>query len=391
MTLEEVLQHTLDHHPLLQARAHEVEAARGRLVTASLLPNPQWVMDTESPVARDDATRLSTRLTFTLPTGRKRRWRMAATEAGVARSQAALARETELLLAEAADAAIEVLYLQELATLQGELSQLAARTAEVVGGQFQGGTTPYTTTIKSRLDAAEIELARLDTRGRLEQARVRLNRAAGLAPAPLVSMRGELVVETIPSIRLERLLAEADDDVGRIWPNRGPPCSRVSGDIPKPVPRPGRTSTSARGCTTRWGSRTTGSGHAWPSIFPCSIGIKAGLRKTRRMIRTRCAMLDATEINTLSDVAAAYVELQAAQTQLDYHRTHVQPFVEQAEAAIRGTAADKVLAPGQISELMEQLARMRVEQLDLRYLHTRLRMRLELLLGRPLEDFQDAG
>ena len=56
-------------------------------------------------------------------------------------SQAALALETELLLAEAADAAIEVIYLQELAVLQGELSQLAAKTAEVLEGQFQGGTT----------------------------------------------------------------------------------------------------------------------------------------------------------------------------------------------------------------------------------------------------------
>jgi hypothetical protein len=76
--------------------------------------------------------------------------------------------------------------------------------------------------------------------------------------------------------------------------------------------------------------------------------------------------------------------------QLDYLRTHVQPLVEQAESTIRGTTADKVLAPGQISELMEQLARMRVEELDLRYLHARLRMRLELLLGCPLEDLQDA-
>ena len=92
-----------------------------------LLPNPQLVMDTESPVERNGATTLTSRVTFTLPTGGKRRWRMAAAEAAVARSQAAQARETELILAEAADAAIEVLYLQELAVLQGELSHLAAR------------------------------------------------------------------------------------------------------------------------------------------------------------------------------------------------------------------------------------------------------------------------
>ena len=165
MTLEEVLQHTLDCHPLLHARVHEVEAARGRLITAGLLSNPQWVMDSESPVDQSDATILSTRLTFALPTGRKRHWRMAAAEAGVARSQAALAYETELVLAEAADAADRGALPQELAQLQGELSQLAAKTAEVVEGQFQAGATPYVTAIKSRLDAAEMELARLATLG----------------------------------------------------------------------------------------------------------------------------------------------------------------------------------------------------------------------------------
>ncbi len=390
MTLEEVLEHTLDHHPLLHARTHEVEAARGRLVTASLLPNPQWVMDTESPVDGDDATRLSTRLTFTLPTGRKRRWRMAAAEAGVTRSQAALARETELLLAEAADAAIEVLYLQELATLQGALSQLAARTADVLGGQFQGGTTPYTTTIKSRLDAAQIELARLDTLGRLEQARVRLNRSAGLAPATLVSMRGELIVRAIPSIRLERLLAEAERSRPDLAESRATVLesqrrySQACAEARPDVDLGPRVHNSLGETDDRVGARLA-------IDLPLFDRNQGRIAENAAMIRTRRAMLDATEINTLSDVAAAYVELQAAQTQLDYHRAHVQPFVEQAEAAIRGTAADKVLAPGQISELMEQLARMRVEQLELRYVHTRLRMRLELLLGCPLEDFQDAG
>jgi hypothetical protein len=90
-------------------------------------------------------------------------------------------------------------------------------------------------------------------------------------------------------------------------------------------------------------------------------------------------------------VAAAYVELQDAQTRLDFHSLHVQPIVEQTEAAIRSADADKVLAPDQISELLEQVVRMRVEELELRYLHTRLRTRLEILLGCPLEDLHEAG
>jgi hypothetical protein len=37
---------------------------------------------------------------------------------------------------------------------------------------------------------------------------------------------------------------------------------------------------------------------------------------------------------------------------------------------------------------MEQLVKMRVEQLELRYLHMRLRTRLEILRGCALEDLQ---
>jgi cobalt-zinc-cadmium efflux system outer membrane protein len=390
MTLEEVLQHTLDHHPLLHARLHEVEAARGRLVTAGLLPNPQLVMSTASPVEGNGSTILTTRVDFTVPTGGKRRWRMAAAGADVVRSQATLARETELVLAEAADAAIEVLYLQELAVLQGELSQLAARTAEVLGGRFQAGTTQYATAIKSRLDAGEIELARLATRGRLEQARVRLNRAAGLSPAPLVPMRGELPVKAIPPLRLERLLAEAERSRPELAESRAAVVESQqrygqarAEAIPDLVLGP-RVRDTLGATGDRVGARVA-------VDLPLFDRNQGRIAESAAMIGTRCAMLDATEINSLSDVAAAYLELQAAQTQLDYYRTHVQPVVEQTEAVIRAVAPENVLAPGQVSELLEQLARTRVEQLDLRYLHARLRTRLEVLLGRPLEDLQEAG
>jgi cobalt-zinc-cadmium efflux system outer membrane protein len=390
MTLEEVLRHTVDHHPLLQARTFEVEAARGRLVTAGLLPNPQWVTDSESPVDRDGPTILSTRLTIAIPTGGKRRWRMAAAEAGISRSQAALARETELLLAEAADAANEVLYLQELARLQDDLSQLAAKTAEVVGGRFQAGATPYVATIESRLDAGEMELARLATCGRLEEARVRLNRAAGFSPASLARLRGELVVEPIPSLRLESLLAAAE--------RSRPDLSESRAAVLESQRRYAQARAEARPdvvfgprMQNELGEKGDRVGARMSVNLPLFDRNQGGIAESAAWVRTRCAMLDAMEINTLSDVAAAYVELQAAQTQLEYHRTHVRAIVVETESAIRGAAAETVLAPGQLSELMEQLARMRVEELNLRYNHTRLRMRLEILVGCPLENLPEAG
>lgn len=312
---------------------------------------------------------------------------MATREAGVSRSQAALARETELLLSEVTDAATEVLYLQELAALQGHLSELARRTAELVEGRFRGGTTSYTSRLRSQLDAAEIELGRLDSLGRLEQARVRLGRAAGLPPAPLVSLRGELVVKPIPAIPLELLLAEAARCRPELAESRAAllesqrrhslACAEARPDV---VFGP-RVHNELGQPDDRVGARLS-------VDVPLFDRNQGQIAETAADIRTRCAILDATEINTLNDVAEAFVQLQAAQRQLDYHRTHVKPLVEQTETAVSNAAAEKVLAPVQLSELMEQLVQMRLEQLELRYLHARLRLQLELLLGFPLESLQ---
>jgi hypothetical protein len=98
--------------------------------------------------------------------------------------------------------------------------------------------------------------------------------------------------------------------------------------------------------------------------------------------------VDVAELNTLGDVAAAYRELRAIQARLEYYQRHVAPVLEQTEATIRDASVEKVLDPGRTADLLQRLVKMRLEHLDLRYLHARLRTRLEILLGRPLEELQ---
>lgn len=389
LTIDEVLQHTLDNHPLLRARAYEVEAARGRLVTAGLLPNPQWVLDSESPVDQDDATVLTTRLTFSLPTSRKRQWRMAAAEAGIARSRAALARDTEKLLAEAADASIEVLYLQERMALQSDLSRLATKTADLVTGGFQSGAIAYPATIRSRLDAAEIELSRLTTQGDLEQAQVKLNQNAGFPPAPLRPMRGELVVELLPPIQIERVLAEAERCRPELAESRAALLeSQQLLGLARAEARPDVV--FGPRIQDDLGPRGDRMGARMAVDVPLFDRNQGRIAERAALIHTQCAMVDVTQINTISDVAATFLKLEDVQHRLTYHRTQVQPIVEQTEVAIRNAEVGKTLAPDRISELLEQLVRMRLEELELRFLHVRLRTRLEILLGCPLETLRDA-
>ena len=110
-----VLQYATQHHPLLRVRQDEIEAARAKIVTARLLPNPELTVDTldspsESGPARDqheaDVHFADWARRASCGPRRPRR--------GVCAAQLAMSRDTKLILAEAADAAVEVLYLQEL-------------------------------------------------------------------------------------------------------------------------------------------------------------------------------------------------------------------------------------------------------------------------------------
>ncbi len=390
MTVEEVMEHTLDHHPLLRARQQEVEAARARLITAGLLPNPQLVIDTESPVEDRGHTSMMTRVMFTIPTGCKRRLREAAAEAGIQRSRCALARETELILAEAADAAIEVLYLQELVTLETKLSELAAKVTEIEKGRFKGGALPYTTVARLELDAANLESARLAGVGRLELARIRLTRAVGLTPVHPVAVQGDLAVKPVPPVPLETLLAEAEKSRPELAESRAAVLENqrqlaLARAEARPDVAVGPRFQDVLGAT---GDELGGRIAVDLPLFDRKQG---RIAESAARLGTGLAMLDASEITTLSDVASAYAELKAVQLRLDYYDTHVEPVLQETEKTLLESPPEKTLDPGRTVGLLEQITKMRLEHLNLRYQHARLRTRLEIFLGRTLEELRESG
>ncbi len=157
-TIAGVLQYAIAHHPLLQIRQHEIEAARAKLVTAGLLPNPELTLDAGNLDDEAGPAVLNARLMFKLPIGPKREWRTAAAASGIRQSELGLSRETKVVLSEAADAAIEVLYLQELAGVYGQLSDLAGRVVEIQKERFQVAAVPYRNVVLTELSASNIEL-----------------------------------------------------------------------------------------------------------------------------------------------------------------------------------------------------------------------------------------
>ena len=91
--LDEVFNYTLDNHPVLRARHHEIDIQRGKLLAASLWTNPQLVLDTDAPVAGEDPTQLGGRLEFTIPTGGKRKAAQAVANAAIKRASFAVGRK----------------------------------------------------------------------------------------------------------------------------------------------------------------------------------------------------------------------------------------------------------------------------------------------------------
>jgi len=385
LQIDEVLQHALSRHPSLRAREHEVQIARAKLTTAGLLPNPQLVMDSESPVHESDPTDLTTRVTFTIPTGGKRRLGRAVACAGIRRAQLALGRETEAVLVEAADAAMEVLYLQELLALQGQLSELAAKEAEVQNARFKVMAGTFADKIEADFDAADIELERLEVAGQLKVARLRLARAMGLTSAELPQMAGAHVVVPIPDVPLDTILAAARTTRPELAEARAAVTesqreAALAYAQAKPDLEIGPRYQAALGEEgDQIGARLN-------LDLPLFNRNQGGISASHAQLRVNRAMLDVTELNSLNDVASAYLQLLSVRSRLQYYDQHVMPLIDRTEASVLRDLQQPGIDANQLSDLLQDFVKMRVSQLNLRYRYNQLLIRLELLLGCRLGD-----
>jgi cobalt-zinc-cadmium efflux system outer membrane protein len=380
----DVLQHALAHHPALRVRKYEVEAARARLISARLLPNPEFMLQTSSPTNSDDSSDLATRLMFTIPIGPKRAWRTAAAQSDIYKTQKALSVETKLILTEAAEAAVEVLYLQEQEQLYKQLKQFSDQAAALQQEQFKIAAVTYRDAVLAELTAFKMEMDRRNTEASLNQAKVRLARAMGLPDASPPLLQGRLTVETIAFCPLQSVLNRASQTspelaqaCGAIQENKqlhtlerwnalpdisigprvindlsGPPNDRVGGRIQVDVP-----------------------------IFDRNQG---NIAETAADVRISCAEYDLARVTTLGDVASLYQELQDVQSRAEYYQARIQPLIDQTQQSLQSAFESRQVTAAEFTKLVETLSRMKLIDLELRYAHHRLRTRLELLLECPI-------
>jgi cobalt-zinc-cadmium efflux system outer membrane protein len=383
-TIAGVLQYAIAHHPLLQIRQHEIEAARAKLITAGLLPNPELTLDAGNVDDEPGPAVLNARLMFKLPIGPKREWRTAAATSGIRESQLGLSRETKVVLTEAADAAIEVLYLQELVGVYGQLSDLAGRVVTIQKERFQAAAVPYRNVVLTELSASNIELARQAALERLGQAKVRLARAMGLPDGSPPPLAGRVGVEAVAFAPLPAVLARAR----RVAPELAQAQTAIQQNqeqlalekwkaVPDLSIGPHFRGDLGAPSDERVSARAV-------MDLPIFDRNQGHIAEQAADLETSCARRSLMEVTTLNDVAKAYVELENVQSRAEYYGRQIKPLLERTEVALRGAFEDRAVPAYELVDLLEYIARMRLHDVEVRYEHQRLRTQLEVLLECPL-------
>jgi len=119
-------------------------------------------------------------------------------------------------------------------------------------------------------------------------------------------------------------------------------------------------------------------------VLPIFDRNQGGIAESRAQINRAWAVLAETEVTSLGDIAALYTQLQAVQVRLQFLESEVLPVATRAETAIRRAYEAGDVSPVELSLQMQRLLQIHQEELQLRYLRSQLRMRIEMSLGYPL-------
>lgn len=386
-TLDQTLEYALANHPTLRARQQEVSAARAQLVTAGLLPNPNFVMDTRTPV-EGGSTDLSTRLVFTIPTGGKIKRRESVAQAAIVRASYQLSQETQQVLIEVARASLDVLYLQERLALRDGFVEVAESVVNVQRTRAEQGDISEQELLIAELDAARVEAARLNVVTRLEESRATLAQAVGLIEPRPIGMLGELPSDPLPSVPLETLLACARQVLPELSGSRAAvsqsqqEMALARAEAIPDVELGPRYRDSLGNSDDRVGAR-------FSMQLPIFDRNQGDIAQSRAQIHRARALLDAAENTTLSNLAALHAQLTVLDSRLEFFDERILPLADRLETMIRRAYESGDINAYEMSLQLQALNQVREDHLELRYLYSQLRVRLDLLLGDCLANLPD--
>jgi hypothetical protein len=100
--------------------------------------------------------------------------------------------------------------------------------------------------------------------------------------------------------------------------------------------------------------------------------------------RVNAALRDEVQVNSLHDLANAYLQLRPIEAAVAQYEAKIVPLARQTEQLLRDPNVAQTLDPVDISDQLRKLVQIRLKHLELRYQHNLIRTQLELLLGRRL-------
>jgi outer membrane protein, heavy metal efflux system len=382
---DQVLDTAASQHPILRARRYEVEMARAKLVSAGTLENPQFVFDTYTPVNNSDATSLRGRLTFDIPTAGKRDIQKRVANAEISRAQANLSRETDAVLLEAADAAIETLYLQEMMGLKAELARIALERSQLIELRLGRNNSPVglADNVKVECDLAAINADLTDAEIQLTASRLRLSQAVGMRTPTLLAVSASPKYDKGPLISLQQFLAMGEQ--------RQPQISEAEAVLQRSrhehaLEHANRIPDITFGPRYRHliGENGDEIGARFSVDLPLLDQNEGAILDTAAQIQARQAEFEATEITVLTELAKAYSEVTALHRHEGGPRSEIDGKLAEYERLLRSPDIQTVLSREESLELRTTIVETRMRQVESHYRYIRLRTQLELLLDASL-------
>jgi cobalt-zinc-cadmium efflux system outer membrane protein len=317
--------------------------------------------------------------------GGKRRLRKAVAQSGIRRAQAALSRETEAVLLEAADAAMETLYWQEVLQLRARLAEIAAEKAMLARSRFddRASELDLVDAVEAECDAFDAEEQKLEAQSGLAAARQRLSQTLGMSPECRLGITGTIEIDDGPLMSLDDVLAIARGNCPRL----SEACAALSESRQRNrLARAERFPNPTLGprVRDRLGEADDEVGARFQLDLPLFDRNQGRILETAAEVHASRARVGEAECEALGSIAEAYLELQALHGALATHKSRIAEQAERYEALLRDPAIQRGLTAVQALEIRQRLVQTRIKHLELRYRYLRLRAQLELALGVPI-------
>ncbi|QEG01682.1 Outer membrane efflux protein [Stieleria maiorica] len=383
LSLEEVVAQARLRHPRVIAAKRLIDQAESQVRLAASRQNPEFVLDLDTPVHDDqDATELSTRLTFPIGQTPAIRLRVRAARAEVARADASYQQTLRSVIDDALSAAIDLSFLEARAELDRQAYQLALRRhALLAPGRNSGDAAENLVDHVNAANAVrQAAQDRFTSRRRLSLARNRLAEAIGMDPQTELEEVQTLSVESLlgecsaslPPLRdvIDAAIGASEELLAADWATRRgwiehqqarlSPLSMEMG--PRYQDRLGRNDDTV--------------GVRFQSDLPIHDDGRAGVAATSinaQLLEDQSRLKRHQIIHAL---ARDYRELESIAAQLEHDR--VDSIVAELERVLRAQDTQDVLTGQQVLRIEQAILDHRRDQLDLEYRCAVLRSKLRL-------------